>query len=62
MNKIIKYIKRLNWYGGGIIFFLSMIAAFTNENVETLFDCFMLGIIFGVPFGLLFLFIGIREE
>ena len=57
-NAIIRYLKKLNWFGFSIIMLLSMIGAATNKNVDNFMEWLFLVLIFGLPFGLIFLFVG----
>lgn len=55
---MINYLKRLNWRGFVFVILLSMIGALSNKNINTFFEWLILVCLFGIPFGLFFLFAG----
>lgn len=57
-----KYIKRLNWFGASIVFFTCCAGAASNTNVNSIIEWAFLVIIFGIPFSLMFLFLGIEPK
>lgn len=56
------YIKRLNWSGFFVMFFLMGAAAFSREQDPTLYHSFLVWILIGTPISLIFLFIGIEPK
>jgi FtsH-binding integral membrane protein len=56
------YIKRLNWYGALLVFTMSGAAAFSRDQDPSILTSFYVWLIFGVPFGILFLFIGMEPK
>jgi len=57
-NAIIRYLKKLNWFGFSIIMLLSMMGAALNKTVDNFEEWMFLVLIFGLPFSLFFLFVG----
>lgn len=62
MKKIKDYLNRLNWFGGILVFLLCGAAAFSREQDPSLLVSFYVWMIFGIPFSLLFLFLGIKPK
>ena len=61
MNKVSSmrnYLKRLNWYGAVLVFFVCGAAAFSRDQDPSLLVSFYVWMIFGIPSSLLFLFVG----
>ena len=56
------YLKRLNWYGALLVLTISGGAAFSRNQDPSLLVSFYVWLIFGVPFAILFLFIGIKPK
>jgi FtsH-binding integral membrane protein len=56
------YIKRLNWYGALLVFVMSGGAAFSREQDPSLLVSFYVWLILGVPFAILFLFVGMKPK
>jgi FtsH-binding integral membrane protein len=56
------YIKRLNWYGALLVFVMSGGAAFSRDQDPSLLVSFYVWLILGVPFGILFLFVGMKPK
>ena len=56
------YIKRLNWYGALLVFAMSGAAAFSRDQDPSLLVSVYVWMILGIPFALLFLFIGIKPK
>ncbi len=56
------YIKRLNWYGALLVFMISGGAAFSRDQDPSLLVSFYVWLILGVPFAILFLFVGIEPK
>jgi FtsH-binding integral membrane protein len=56
------YIKRLNWYGALLVFMMSGGAAFSRDQDPSLLVSFYVWLILGVPFAILFLFVGIEPK
>lgn len=56
------YIKRLNWYGALLVFMMSGGAAFSRNQDPSLLVSFYVWLILGVPFAILFLFVGMKPK
>ena len=56
------YIKRLNWYGALLVFVMSGGAAFSRDQDPSLLVSFYVWLILGVPFAILFLFVGMKPK
>jgi FtsH-binding integral membrane protein len=56
------YIKRLNWYGALLVFLMSGGAAFSRDQDPSLLVSFYVWLILGVPFALVFLFVGMKPK
>jgi FtsH-binding integral membrane protein len=56
------YIKRLNWYGALLVFVMSGGAAFSRNQDPSLLVSFYVWLILGVPFAILFLFVGMKPK
>jgi FtsH-binding integral membrane protein len=56
------YIKRLNWYGALLVFMMSGGAAFSRDQDPSLLVSFYVWLILGVPFAVLFLFVGMKPK
>jgi hypothetical protein len=56
------YIKRLNWYGALLVFVMSGGAAFSRDQDPSLLVSFYVWLILGVPFAILFLFVGMEPK
>jgi FtsH-binding integral membrane protein len=56
------YIKRLNWYGALLVFMMSGGAAFSRDQDPSLLVSFYVWLILGVPFAILFLFVGMKPK
>jgi FtsH-binding integral membrane protein len=56
------YIKRLNWYGALLVFLMSGGAAFSRDQDPSLLVSFYVWLILGVPFAILFLFVGMEPK
>jgi FtsH-binding integral membrane protein len=56
------YIKRLNWYGALLVFLMSGGAAFSRDQDPSLLVSFYVWLILGVPFAILFLFVGMKPK
>jgi FtsH-binding integral membrane protein len=56
------YIKRLNWYGALLVFAMSGGAAFSRDQDPSLLVSFYVWLILGVPFAILFLFVGMKPK
>jgi FtsH-binding integral membrane protein len=56
------YIKRLNWYGALLVFMMSGGAAFSRDQDPSLLVSIYVWLILGVPFAILFLFVGIEPK
>lgn len=62
MKNIKDYIKRLNWFGFVVVFFMCGAAAFSRKQDPTLFDSFLVWMILGLPMSVVFLFIGMEPK
>jgi FtsH-binding integral membrane protein len=56
------YIKRLNWSGALLVFAMSGGAAFSRGQDPSLLVSFYVWLILGVPFAVLFLFVGMKPK
>jgi FtsH-binding integral membrane protein len=56
------YIKRLNWYGALLVFMMSGGAAFSRDQDPSLLVSFYVWLILGIPFAVLFLFVGMKPK
>jgi FtsH-binding integral membrane protein len=56
------YIKRLNWYGALLVFMMSGGSAFFRDQDPSLLVSFYVWLILGVPFAILFLFVGMKPK
>jgi FtsH-binding integral membrane protein len=56
------YIKRLNWYGALLVFMMSGGAAFSRDQDPSVLISFYVWLIIGVPFAILFLFVGMKPK
>jgi FtsH-binding integral membrane protein len=56
------YIKRLNWYGALLVFLMSGGAAFSRDQDPSLLVSFYVWLILGVPFAIVFLFVGMKPK
>jgi FtsH-binding integral membrane protein len=56
------YIKRLNWYGALLVFVMSGGAAFSRNQDPSLLVSFYVWLILGIPFAILFLFVGMKPK
>jgi len=56
------YLKRLNWKGTGIIFFVSLFGAISRKQDDSILHSLVIGLTFGIPFALIFLFIGVKPK
>jgi FtsH-binding integral membrane protein len=56
------YIKRLNWYGALLVFLMSGGAAFSRDQDPSLLVSFYVWLILGVPFAIVFLFVGMKAK
>jgi hypothetical protein len=56
------YIKRLNWYGALLVFVMSGGAAFSRDQDPSLLVSFYVWLILGIPFAILFLFVGMKPK
>lgn len=56
------YIKRLNWYGALLVLAMSGGAAFSRDQDPSLLVSLYVWLIFGVPFAILFLFVGMKPK
>jgi FtsH-binding integral membrane protein len=56
------YIKRLNWYGALLVFMMSGGAAFSRDQDPSLLVSFYVWLILGVPFAIVFLFVGMKPK
>lgn len=57
-----KYIKRLNWFGFGVVMFACAAGAAARTQDATLFQSFMVFLVLGLPLSTLFLFIGMEPK
>lgn len=62
LNNMKNYIKRLNWYGALLVLAMSGGAAFSRDQDPSLLDSFYVWLIFGVPFAIIFLFVGMEPK
>jgi uncharacterized membrane protein YkvI len=55
------YLSKLNWYGFVILLLLSILAAMTRNQDESILHSLTIGLILGIPISLFFLFIGKKK-
>jgi len=61
MSNILRYIKKLNWSGSEFVLLLCMLGAAANKNMNSFIEWLVLVAIIGIPFSLLFLFLGKKD-
>ena len=57
-----KYLKRLNWFGFGVVMFTCAAGAAARTQDATLFQSFMVFLVLGLPLSTIFLFIGMEPK
>jgi cytochrome c oxidase subunit IV len=58
MKRFKAYLKKLNWYGFVVVMLICMAGAPINKCIHSIIEWLFLVVIIGIPFLLLFLFIG----